>query len=75
MDEERTGWRPIETAPRDGKPVLFWYEGSQYESRGHKIGCLSPFNGRWVPRINCTIFSTSWEAFTHWQPLPEPPND
>ena len=65
-------WLPIETAPRDGTPILIfepdedckpetgmdviWWEGSREE------GC-------WLFG-NCDEYM---RPFTHWMPLPPPP--
>jgi hypothetical protein len=74
-DTERTAqapptWAPIETAPKDGQPVLTW--GCIHE-RGSDVGER--------PRVQLSRFGRyGWESCewgghepTHWAPLPEPP--
>lgn len=61
-------WRPIRTAPRDGRRVLVWIDDSKqtvafaklwfYED-GSLGGGAEGFNGHW--------------NITHWMPLPDPP--
>lgn len=67
-------WQPIETAPRDGRPILLWCNDRQYVcgefwsradgSAGWEIG----------HRIDGTVICLGLPA-THWMPLPEPPED
>lgn len=56
-------WRPIATAPRDGKPVLL--------SFGEGTPAIAHWNGRggW----DDGDFYDHMEGFTHWMPLPAPP--
>lgn len=69
-------WKPIETAPKDGTPILAWcvHENAKFckdpIAEGFKfmvIAYWTTFNkGGWV-----------WHGgngtFTHWMPLPPPP--
>lgn len=85
--KQQFSWQPIETAPRDGSPVLMaalgientgWMRGVvRWGCRAH---CLS---SRWhdcsetKPECNMTWLGTLGHAYgvpiTHWMPLPEPP--
>lgn len=67
MAERERQWQPIETAPRDGKPILLGHE--------HAV-----FSGYWHQRYqgwtdgSCDQFGDFWIAHpTHWIPLPAPP--
>jgi hypothetical protein len=60
------GWQPIETAPKDGTPVLIAWSGTRFEAaKAHyeygKWGGLSPTFG----------FDPFDRAPTHWMPLPD----
>ena len=72
------GWRPIETAPKDGTYLLLW---EQYST--------NPFVGCWAFGVWAVshehvdaeggwdganvVDSISQERITHWMPLPNPP--
>ena len=69
-------WQPIETAPRDGTPILLWH-------KIHKTAISAKWNdkefalqGYKLQWMECT-YRTSWpnEAFTHWRPAIEGPDD
>lgn len=66
-------WRPIETAPKDGTPVLLWVG----------VGMSEPWaqTARWVnePESGWSGWVDTYEGFdlaepTHWMPLPAPPS-
>ena len=66
---ERAAWRPIETAPRDGTPILVAIAGDEFrpmlvqspraKSRWHVVGSES---------------RVLTKEPTHWRPLPAPPD-
>lgn len=71
----RSGWRPIETAPRDGTLIDVWCPG---------IGRVADV--QWEPFVNDFARAVTiegepgWTHYpnappTHWQPLPTPPAD
>ena len=54
-----SGWQPIETAPKDGTPILVFDEGAI---------CIATFaDDYWWDNGAMTI------PPTHWMPLPDPP--
>lgn len=57
------GWRPIETAPKDGRVVLGYWAEDRVETIQFKSGNF--------------VYSYDWEdecdGPTHWRPLPAPP--
>jgi hypothetical protein len=74
MEEEIDGWKPIETAPRDGRAIqLGWYRES----------CVYGLTwerevGRWKRRLFgrsgwVTGYDNPTERPTHWDYLPPPP--
>lgn len=59
-------WRPIATAPRDGKEVLLFARGS-YGPRDVFFAV-----GQWSLQSNDWLWTFAIRP-THWMPLPEPP--
>jgi len=66
------GWRPIETAPRDGTRILVWRP---------RVGgpCVAVWNGEWpTPHmVTCPESGKCWIG-EWWMPLdaiPAPPKD
>lgn len=68
MSDVAREWQPIETAPKDGTPILGWWGLDRY-FRGAVV--------RWVDPSRGWELSWSGERLvdppTHWQPLPPPP--
>ena len=74
------GWRPIETAPKDGRPVLLWWS-----TRGASVGryehddMFSERPSSWVsPEFGWRsdgdlCIPVNQEHCTHWMPLPAAP--
>jgi hypothetical protein len=63
-------WRPIETVPYDGKPVLVWLAEPRHHSNSRvDIGVFHP-------KIQSVGGSFIFDAptVTHWAPLPEGPS-
>ena len=64
-------WQPIETAPRDGMPIL-----------GARLDCNDQYVMYWMeedetaPKYRWAIIDGGVmhkDALTHWMPLPDPP--
>ncbi len=80
------GWMPIESAPRDGTPILAWSLG--YGARETKMGRYpegspgyavwargdGPLNYGWVWIEEKHNSAHTWNP-THWMPLPPPPQE
>ncbi len=67
---DNNGWRPIETAPKDGTRILATWDETWRNDRPHIEVCEAGEEGGWfygyygdAPAI----------PPTHWMPLPEPP--
>ena len=63
IDAASDGWRPIESAPKDGTRFL------AHNSRGISIV-------RWATGAECWIRAacgSEYRGATHWRPLPTPP--
>ena len=64
---EPLGWLPIETAPKDGTPILAAVIGIHTPMEIEADGVM----WTWAHGTNTL---RSFDCFaTHWQPLPEPP--
>lgn len=82
-------WQPIETAPKDGEPILI---GWQDETHGWQTRCawwderfapdwdketdgVNDYRPAWTDgRVMSFNYEETYEYTpTHWQPLPEPP--
>lgn len=70
-EQPLTGWRPIETAPRDGKSIIVGHQANVWEDHriipGTKAKDGMPLDGRDFQCVNHYGYPT------HWQPLPSPP--
>jgi hypothetical protein len=68
-------WKPIETAPKDGTPILALYADA-WGMRRYSVRYWS--TGNW--ESGKEGWSDEWRQLrkdqpTHWQPLPPPPGD
>lgn len=82
--EQGEGWRPIATAPRDGKWLLVWGKVWAGEIAGvarNATGDVSiarftngksDYPGEWWDEAGGDAYS-SWCQPTHWMPLPPAP--
>lgn len=78
-----TEWQPIETAPKDGTPILIWIRDRLYEAMWceHRfkpssyIGEDADEDGWWGIRwAEIDSYGVSPDEMpTHWMPLPNPP--
>ena len=67
------GWRPIDTAPKDGGEVWLYCPGD------HPAQCAGFFSsdagGRWE-HCSKVLYDVAPEIFpTHWMPLPDAPKE
>ena len=64
-------WKPIETAPNDGRHILLFWNGEQ------EIGWYNQIKGKWDSWEDvCGCPAAHEEDYpdpTHWMPLPTPP--
>ena len=60
-------WQPIDTAPKDGTPIL-GFMPSYYRGKGG-MSVVLYMDGKWFDN---TAFETNP---SHWQPLPPPPGE
>jgi len=61
-------WQPIETAPRDGRPIL-GFDPDYPEDRRQCVVRWAVLEREWV----CAAYDAVFPEPTHWMPLPEGP--
>lgn len=76
---EALGWQPIETAPKDGSTILAWEITPVYDESGCRIvdrakrcAIVHWFFGDWAG-YPMNMSRPQGQHFTHWMPLPPPP--
>ena len=64
------GWKPIETAPRDGTSILVFTDRGVFEATfvSYWEFAVANYHG-------CLCCSGRGDNPTHWMPLPEPPKE
>jgi hypothetical protein len=65
-------WHPIETRPRDGSLIDVWIPETDYASGWRVTDVKCDEKGR-LWRGNGLADLARWPS--HWQPLPQPPED
>lgn len=63
-------WQPIETAPKDGTPILGYADGKMTTVEWIKGGC--PLEGGWNLAVSGAWAENAQWTPIHWMPLPEP---
>jgi hypothetical protein len=68
-------WLPIESAPRDGTPILLWLPDVDRGLPG--VECAQWWADCWWTNggPNAGQDMGEWSSATHWMPLPTPPTD
>lgn len=77
-------WLPIETAPRDGTPILVYFPPHQYGPSSMVVveyRAAEPAANSWpgVPERWASVWGEEGhdecpiDCPTHWMPLPDPP--
>jgi Protein of unknown function (DUF551) len=69
---EEDGWRPIETAPKDGTWILGWSKCGAVEDCIQVWRCYYEFHEGWFWQ-NAADTSDLDHQPTHWRPLPPAP--
>ena len=69
--DEMTEWQPIETAPKDGTPVLLYIENE--DIGGYQCTARWDVNKVFWEGIESECEIISLDLPTHWRPLREPP--
>jgi hypothetical protein len=67
-------WQPIETAPKDGRPILAYVSGTlSFGGTYETMTTVKWMGDGWsLCAPGAHAISDEWD-FTHWMPLPEPP--
>lgn len=78
----KAGWMPIETAPRDGTPILVYEPSNVPGPDNFSLVTWFTWNdgtgGKWQ-LAECGSYAADGDTMnddpTHWMPLPPPPNN
>lgn len=70
-----SGWRPIETAPKDESEVLLYFPDGYWRTGCNvAIGFVSGWDGQWYESESDSNTMIAFGSLpTHWMPLPDPP--
>lgn len=69
VSQSSTDWRPIETAPKDGAPILCFDEEYDRIFVGAFTKIMETGKMEWAANIHSFVVFNP----THWTPLPPPP--
>lgn len=75
-EQVKQQWQPIETAPRDGTPIIGWVESTKGPTSGvmYIVWWRESRHGRWC--FFESGYGDSYSVYPSlWQPLPTPPVD
>lgn len=70
---ENQGWKPIETAPKDGTSFDIWVKSTKNPDYGVRMTGVC-FSGS-VIWGRCVPNSSFGQYASHWMPLPQPPKE
>lgn len=74
VDAMQPGWRDMESAPKDGTPILAWCVHPHARYAGDDKEWAAPVVTQWITHNGG---GWTWNgmagSFTHWQPLPAAP--
>lgn len=70
-------WRPIETAPMDGRVPILVTRPDHHPRVVHYMVSIEEGDGAWIiaRRVGSDPGALVYEAPTHWRPLPDPPEE
>lgn len=75
-DRDMSDWQPIQTAPKDGTPILLgWNNVAGRDVAIGQFGSAAEFEGVWGFIDAVFDFVPLDPQPTHWVPLPPPPGD
>lgn len=74
-------WQDIETAPKDGRPIMVWADGFEWPEiirwfdYDEESRLETGEEGYWhyAEELLRDVTDTCCEELTHWMPLPDPP--
>lgn len=73
----RLAWQRIETAPRDGRPIIAYQPGGTYGNGVTYPACVGMANWIKADSLNPGHWSGPYNPRdypTHWMPFPDPPS-